>query len=115
MSDLWPAWQVAERDLKLEIVAPFEVTLLSRTILRAEFLVRHFGAKNGMLVFTDYRLVRPYDEELVNLGYGYSVMDRDNESYVREDFIDVLSDWGWSGDKARKPIWLKPHPLSKKL
>lgn len=110
MSDLWPNWQIAQRELKLEIVAPFEVTLPNGTTLEAAFLVRHFGAKNGMLVFTDYRNVGPYDQEIVNLGYGYSVIDGDDGSYAREDFIDVLCDWGWSGDKARKPKWLRPPP-----
>jgi hypothetical protein len=109
-SKLLEKWEKARDDLGLEIVAPFEVELSDKTKVCANFLVKNFGAKNGMLIFTDYAIVRPYHNELSSLGYGFSVLDEPrnaaNEIYVCEDFIEMLSDWGWSGDKALKPEWI---------
>ena len=110
MSISWHDWKAAEHDLGLEIVTPFEVNLAPTQKLVAEFLVKNFGDRNGMLVFTNYDVVKPHREQLQNLGYGYSVLEKpkENEDYVREDFIDLLSDWGWTGDRAMRPKWIIP-------
>ncbi len=110
MSISWQTWKAAEDDLQLEIVAPFEVSLAPTKKLAAELLVKNFGDRNGMLVFTNYDVVKPHREQLQNLGYGYSVLEKpkENEDYVREDFIDLLSDWGWTGDRSMRPKWIIP-------
>lgn len=95
-------------DLGLEIKAPYVIAVHTDKTLAAECLVVNFGDRNGMLVFTNYDVVKPHREQLQNLGYGYSVLEQPkaNEDYVREDFIDLLSDWGWTGDSAVRPKWI---------
>lgn len=71
--ELWKDWALATLDLKLEIICPFKLEINENVHLCAEFLVKNFGAKNGMLVFSSYDSVKPYHDEIVKLGYGYFV------------------------------------------
>ena len=101
-------WQVAAKDLCLEIITPFMLVLSSGTQIRAELLLKYFGAQNGMLVINKYSQISSFVDEIVNEGYGFSVLDEpsENEQYSRAAFIEMLSDWGWSGDKSKEPNWL---------
>jgi hypothetical protein len=101
-------WQSAAKDLNLEIITPFILRLSSGIKIEAEFLVKNFGASKGMIVFKKYDQVATCVDEIVNEGYGFSVLDEpgENEQYVRDYFIEILNDWGWSGDKSMKPSWL---------
>jgi hypothetical protein len=101
-------WGEAASDLNLEIVSPFRLPLDSGNELDAALLVCHFGAARGMLVFSEYDRVAPFLEEVVDAGYGFTVLDepRPEESYVREEYVDLLRDWGWSGEPGREPDWL---------
>lgn len=109
-SRLLRKWEEAASDLALDIVTPFEVDLGNKRHLPVEFLVKNFGARNGMLIVTDYALIKPHLEKLESLGYGFSVFDepRDpaGEVYDRDIFIHILSDWGWTGIEANRPAWL---------
>ncbi len=101
-------WQIAANDLNLEIITPFILMLSSGVEIEAEFLLKNFGAFKGMIVINKYDQVSGYVDEIVNEGYGFSVLDEpfENEQYSRDDYIEILSDWGWSGDKSNKPSWL---------
>ena len=61
-----------------------------------------------MLVVADYDNLEGCADELVEAGYGFSVMDEpgNDEDYDREAFVGVLADWGWSGDVSASPKWL---------
>ena len=113
-SKLVEKWEAARDDLGLDIVVPYEVDLGNNVKLQAKLLVRNFGARNGILVFTDMDLVWPHRNELSNLGYGYSVLDeptdKTNEAYDRDLFIDMLSEWEWTGGEATRPSWIGPQP-----
>ena len=108
MSRLVDKWRNANKDLGVEIIAPFCVSIGNDVTIRAELLVKGFGAPKGMLIFTDYSLVKPYVDELLKLGYGFSVLEepRSDESYDRDTFVAILSDWSWSGSRDRKPGWI---------
>jgi hypothetical protein len=101
-------WEIAANDLELEIIAPFMLFLSSNTQIKAEFLLKNFGAAKGMIVIKQYDQVAPYVDEIVKDGYGFSVLDEpgENEKYIRDDFLEILNDWGWSGEKSKKPKWL---------
>lgn len=109
ISGLLTQWKIAANDLGIEIEAPFDLMLPSGVHLQVPILVRHFGASKGMLVVSDYALVKNLTDEIVRAGYGYSTMDepRKGEEYTREIFIEVLADWGWHNEKFDKPGWLK--------
>lgn len=111
MRKLLEKWMVARADLGLDIVAPFVLRLSADQELKADFLVTKFGGRQGMLIVTDYAQVKPYVDRLHSLGYGFCVLEepRDsfNQTYDRETFVDLLSDWGWAGSQADKPQWLR--------
>lgn len=66
------------------------------------------GAENGMLVFSSYDQVRAYADEILQMGYGYSVLDAPlpNEKFDLASFRDMFTDWGWSGEATLKPDWM---------
>ncbi len=57
---LWEDWEAARVDLLLEIVVPYEIEIDSGVKLQAEFLVKNFGAKSGMLIFKSSDVVWPH-------------------------------------------------------
>jgi hypothetical protein len=103
-------WKAARDDLNLEIVTPYEVEVGNNLRVHAESLVKYFGGKNGTLIFTNIDAFRPVGEELCDQGYGISVLDEPtseaNELYNRDLFINLLSEWEWTGDDRAKPDWL---------
>ena len=108
LSRLLHIWEVAAKNLGLEIIAPCLLTLPSGENVNAAVLVKNFGAPNGMLIVQSYDEVERCLDELAGAGYGFSVLDeyREDEQYSRQDFIEVLKDWGWNGDERSKPRWL---------
>jgi hypothetical protein len=90
----------------LSVAIPFTLSLDGQT-LTAPALLRQFGGRNGMLLVTDYALVRPHADRLVELGYGYSCLSEPKSLHEEDDeaFVDMLRDWGWSGDGS-PPAWL---------
>ena len=99
-------WTQVSSDLGIDVIAPFEITLLDGTLLKVVALVKNFGAKNGMLVASDYDAVKPYKQKIVDSGYGYATnVGRSPEQYNRASMIDVLKDWGWTGPEGRRPSW----------
>jgi hypothetical protein len=101
-------WKDAVEDLDLEIVCPFNFVLPNGRALEPLFLLKNFGAANGMLIFGDFGDISSVVEDISCAGYGFSVLDDPfgEGVYSREDFIEMLSDWGWSGPKELAPNWL---------
>ena len=66
------------------------------------------GAKNGMLVIRGYDEVRMYEVELINAGYGYSVLDEPQagEEFDLDAFKEMFAEWGWCGESSQKPSWM---------
>jgi hypothetical protein len=110
-SRLLEEWDRAVRDLKIEIIAPYEVDVAPATTVTVDLLVRNFGGRPGTLVVTDYSRIEPHAESLAALGYGFSVLsepgDQPWSQYDRGTFIDMLSEWGWTGPAAARPAWLQ--------
>ena len=109
MSRLLEELQLAKKDLSLDIVIPFNLPLSSGIIIKSQALLKNFGAKNGMLIISKYDQVADHLEELSEKGYGFSVLDEptENEDYKRSEYIEMLKDWGWSGNLESTPEWLK--------
>jgi len=102
-------WESARDDLGIEIVAPFEVTLSETVKVRVAFLVKNFGGEKGTVVVKDFSLIRPYQALLSDSGYGWSVLEEPSQenAYDREVFVDMLSEWEWTGDSDKKPKWIR--------
>lgn len=101
-------WAEAARDLNLNIEAPFSVCLENGELLNAAFVVREFGDKNGMLVFRDSSQVSNYGNRITDLGFSYSIIrePKNKVNYCKETFVNILSDWGWTGPHEEEPDWL---------
>jgi hypothetical protein len=113
-SKLLEEFEAARDDLGIEIVAPYEVELPEGTKIRADVLLRNFGGRNGTLIFTSTNGVAPYGDQLCNLHYGVSVLEEPGTAnYDRDVFVDMLSEWEWTGSEAAKPNWIK-RPLEEK-
>ena len=108
-SNLIRLWEQAGADLGLEILIPYELKIDDTRKIMAELLVKGFGGLNGTLIVAEYSIVKPYLSELSKLRYGFSVLDepRDLESYSRAEFIELLEDWHWVGDEAKRPPWMQ--------
>ena len=104
----------ASADLDIEIREDHEVQLTSGYRLVVPIFVPWFGGEKGTVVVPEYGEIEGGADELVNEGYGYSVLDepREDEGYTREVFIDILSDWGWSGSSSARPQWVSVEPAS---
>jgi len=110
MSRLQNAWRVAAKELGVDAVIPFELKTKTFT-LTAEVLLRNFGEKNGMLVVSDYKAIAPFRDKVIGLGYGFVTMEEPERDWPftreeKEAFIEMLSDWSWSGPPAEAPDWL---------
>ena len=57
-------WDLARNDLGLDIVTPFYVMFEGGEQLKANILLKNFGGKNGMLILTSFKPVKPYMEKL---------------------------------------------------
>ena len=108
LTKLLEFWQEAALDLELQLTTPFCLLLASGDIIEAIFLIKKFGADNGMLIFDTYDEIASYRNEIIEAGYGFSVLSEPmvNEKYNKEECIELLADWGWSGDVELQPKWL---------
>lgn len=99
-------WRQAAADLGLAIEAPFLLQLQDGQI-EARLLLRNFGAVNGMLIVTDFSVIRPFLQEIDACGYGFSTLSEPSSrvAYDRETFVEMLCDWGWSGPEEKRPTW----------
>jgi len=71
--------------------------------------IRDLGAANGMLIFEKYEDFCELAERLLDAGYGFSVLDEpgQQEEFDLQSFEEMFADWGWSGERHRKPSWMQ--------
>jgi len=98
----------AAEELGLTIERDYEVQLPEQAVLRATARVLHLGGPMGMLVFERYDDVKPLADRLVEAGFGYTILDepRADEPFNLESYMEMTTDWGWSGPIDSKPTWL---------
>jgi hypothetical protein len=91
------------------VIVPADVRAGSVDV-HAIALLPQFGARNGMVIFGNFKnsdSTREVWAALVDAGYGFSHVLWDK--YRRETVVDVLNDWGWcSGDPS--PSWYTGEP-----
>jgi hypothetical protein len=103
------AWIAAAKDLGIEVRVPYTVSLENGVRVEADVLVRHFGARHGMLLSSlDDDVFEGSDDAIVRNGYSWSLLCTSYRTYDRDYFIEALRDWGWSGVTENRPSWLRP-------
>ncbi len=88
---------------KLRIETPFVVAVSSGSVT-VPVLLRDFGASKGMLLVTDFKIIAPYSDELITLGFGYSCLSEPRDPYDPStddaSLREMLEDWGWTGSDS---------------
>lgn len=75
----------------LDINSPFRLNVEGQ-IIKFDYLVKNYGARNGMVVDSDWNKIKLVADLLVEMGYGYSCLEIDASSV--DGFDEVLNDWG---------------------
>ena len=81
----------------LRVDVGFAVHLSDGRQLISLIRISGVGGDKGMLIFNDYDAIWPDAEEVLSMGFGYSVMSepRSAETFDLALFEDVFADWGW--------------------
>lgn len=102
------AWIDAANDLGIRFIHPYKFTGMNKEEYEVAGLLPDFGIGKGVLITN-----RKSDEEAVimaDLTNDYSttgLSPRYYDKYDRETFIETLSEWGWKGERSKKPDWIK--------
>src|SRR5436305_401446 len=64
-TNLQRQWQHAAKQLGLQVETPFRVSFDDGSHVEVEVLLRGFGARNGMLVLSDYRTIEKKKDEII--------------------------------------------------
>ena len=80
------------KKLNLKIDAPCKLNI-GGEFHSFQCLIFGYGAKHGMIVDKDWGKIQNIQDELIEMGYGFSCFDIEEVSSV-ESFQDVLNDWG---------------------
>ena len=80
----------------LRIDVPFILQFPDGTTITAEVRLQGYGAKNGMLLVSDYTVVEKKSDEIVKMGHGYSWLSQPSKDEIDsdEELKDLLDDWG---------------------
>jgi hypothetical protein len=99
-------WMEAASDLQLSVELNSDIEIKPGVYLRSPVFVHEFGGEKGTLIFDSYNDVADFEEDLKIKGYGYSVQKSyDRDIYDREIFIEMLTEWGWTGSPNSTPKW----------
>ena len=66
-------WQLAGDRFGFRAITPYLLSL-DKAVIAVDALLPDFGAPNGMLLVTDYDLLKPHLQEIQSAGYGFSVL-----------------------------------------
>lgn len=97
----------AANELGIKVIIPFELNLGSGRRLLGEALFPELSNPKGIIISQSFDNFLSFCDELKQLGYGLSVYAEPspNEEYDVEGYKEMFVEWGWSGDKAKKPDW----------
>jgi hypothetical protein len=98
--------RIADR-LGLTVRVQFPIDIGGRRFI-APLLLENFGPRFGMVLVDSWDAIADVAEKLADSGFGYSCLGDSNDRELTEDalpgIIDMLRDWGWSGD-GDPPSW----------
>lgn len=99
----------AAGELGIKIVINQAIDLSGNCKFLAPILFPQFGASKGTLVLnSDDNYAIELIEELRNLGFTASsfLPPEPDEKFDIDSYIEMFSDWGWTGSEESRPKWL---------
>lgn len=87
-------WIEISEHLGLDIRLSYEIELGDRRLV-VPVLLEGYGAEKGMVLLTDYDLIKDVTKELVRPGYGYSCLSEPLPGPIGWSGVEnMLRDWG---------------------
>ena len=86
-------WIEISEKLGLSVQLDYAVPLREKRLV-VPVLLEGFGAEKGMLLVTDFDLIRDVTEELTALGYGFSCLSPPSRPIDWPSVLEMLRDWG---------------------
>lgn len=102
-------WLQVSRILNIDVEFDFEVNIQKFKAIKVPVFLPNFGHKNGTLLFSDPGFAPLVHESELGKCFGISYCGDDPGSEIRRSiavYIDMLSEFGWSGSSEEKPEWL---------
>jgi hypothetical protein len=108
MTTLQLALQRACQELGLNFVVSYTLVLRQDTQIQTQALLPQLGAPKGMTVVSHHSDLRGMANEIVNSGYGYTVLDDPlpTEEFDLEEYKEMFADWGWGVTNEQAPDWI---------
>jgi hypothetical protein len=86
-------WIEISEQLGLSIRLDYSVPLQKKRLV-VPVLLEGYGAEEGMLLVTDYGLIREVADEVAALGYGFSCLSPSPGPIDWPSILKMLQDWG---------------------
>ena len=110
-SKIVSAFLEASKALGFAFVPALTIQLEDGRTLRSLGLVRDFGSKQGMLIFSeDAELPEEDRSTLFMMGYVSSILFEPYDQYDESYFKATLNDWQFFGDTKSCPSWYTGEP-----
>lgn len=104
--------KTAADKLNLRIIIEPIVKLKTGKKIRFEACFPDLSNEKGIYVIQwddGSKITKTEREELRGMGIGVSTFDapRDNEIFNINDYKEMFTEWGWSGNMSDQPSWMK--------
>lgn len=99
----------AAKELGIRIIVGHVVQLPNGSLFPTQALFPDLGGELGMIVLAS---ANSYDSEirhaLVEKGFSISTFSSPlpNEEFDLDNYQEMFSEWGWTGDDNLKPKWM---------
>ena len=102
----WLSRACTQLGLRLELDCL--LTLDSGRQIKVLAWIPELGAPKGMIIAQSYEKLQNVITELIESGYGYSVLSdpQVGEHFDLTSYIEMFSDWGWPSGTKEKPSWM---------
>ena len=96
MNRLQKRWLEIAGKLNLKIDVPFRLNFPDKSSIEVDVRIRGYGAKKGMLIISDYSAIKKKQQEIIDMGYGFTCLSQpaENEQQSIDSFVELLNDWG---------------------
>jgi hypothetical protein len=118
LSNLGRRWIALGEALGFRVIAPARVEFSPRRVLHIDAFVVGFGAPRGMLLVTDFEVVREFVGRIDASGYSFATLSDPGTTDLEDEDLDraleMLDEWVWARDPTTEPPCLRQKRLSER-